>query len=345
MHQPELSPGLVHDHELGDGGVVHRRRRARAVSTTICTVDSNDIVPLRDPTALPRVISRADANRFGFTDDAIRHRLDKGRWRRVLPHTYLTSDTVTWNDRLWAASIFAGAGALISGAAALSDLGLRSVQRPESILVLVPPARAPRSLGWVRVRPSARPVTAAVRLGPPRASEARAVADLALERHRLDDVRALVAEAVRLGLCTVDELAHELRHGPQRGSAHLRQAIDEVGGGAWSAPEARAATLLRGAHVPPFEQNAAVRLSTGVTLTVDFLWRELRAVLEIDSDAHHALAGDADWTSDRHLLLETDGYSAIHRTPRYIMTRPNVFVRGVEAWLANRAADLAALAS
>jgi very-short-patch-repair endonuclease len=302
----------------------------------------DDVAPLLDPTAPPRVLSRSHAEQLGFTDDAVRHRLAIGKWQRLLPHTYLTSDTITWDDRRTAAVVFAGDGALLSGAAALCDLGLRSVSRPSSILVLVPPQRCPRSVAWVRVRPSARPVRQAFLPGPPRADEARAVADLALERRRLDDVRALVAEAVRLRLCTIEELAAELRHGPQRGSAHLRQAIDEVGGGSWSAPEARAATLMRRAGLPRFEQNAVIELRNGRRLTVDFLWRELRAVPEIDSDAHHSLAGDADWTSDRHLLLATDGYSVIHRTPRYVIKRPATFIDGVGQWLAARARELAA---
>lgn len=303
-------------------------------------MDLDVAVPLPDPTAPPRIVSRQDAHRLGYTDRAIAHQLGIGRWRRVLPHTYLTSDTLTWDDRLRAATTYAGEGALLSGAAALCDRGLTSVTRPATILVLVPAGRDARRCAWVRVRPSARPVVRALMPGPPRVAEARAVADLALERRHLDDVRALVAEAVRRRLCTVDELAAELRHGPRRGSAFLRQAIDEVGGGAWSAPEARAATLLRQAGAPPFKQNRRINLADGSYFYVDFLWRELRAVLEINSDVHHALAGDADGTSDRHLVLETNGYSVIHRTPRYVIKRPQLFVDGVLAWLAARRREL-----
>lgn len=177
--------------------------------------------------------------------------------------------------------------------------------------------------------------------GPRRAPLERAVADLALELTRLDDLRALVTEVVRRQICTVEELAAEYRAGPRNRSAFLRQAIDEVGGGAWSAPEARAATLLRRAHLPPFEQNVRIDLPGGRYLIVDFLWRELVAVLEIDSDTHHALAGDAEASADRHLLLETMGYSVIHRTPRYVLNQPRAFVASTDAWLAGRAAMLA----
>jgi very-short-patch-repair endonuclease len=63
-------------------------------------------------------------------------------------------------------------------------------------------------------------------------------------------------------------------------------------------------------------------------------------VLEIDSDAHHSLAGDADRTSDRHLWLQTDGYSVIHRTPRQIIRAREGFVADVASWLAARTREM-----
>lgn len=290
-----------------------------------------------DPAADPRVLTYAEALRLGYSPAAIRHRLSRGQWRKLLPHVYFTGDTVTWTDKLTAAVAFAGPGALLSGAAALCDLELRSVRRPDTVLVLVPPGRQPRSAGWVRIRPSARPVRRAILPGPPRAEIARAAADTALARRRLDDVRALVAEVVGKKHCTIDELAVELRRGPQRGSKFLRQAIDEIGDGAWSAPEARAATLLRAAGAPRFEQNLRVDLPNGGYVIADFAWLELRAVLEIDSTTHHHDdPDDIDRTDDKHVALETMGLSVIHRTPRYIITKPHAFTSGVLAWLESR---------
>jgi very-short-patch-repair endonuclease len=168
----------------------------------------------------------------------------------------------------------------------------------------------------------------------------RAVADVALERRRLDDVRALVSEVVRRRLCTVDELAGELECGPRNGSANLRAALQEVRAGAWSAPEARAARILRRAKVPIFEQNARIDLPGGGHIVVDFLWRDLRAVLEIDSIRHHSDAPDRDATDDRHAVLETLGYSVIHRSPHMVTNRPAEFAQSTAAWLNARAADL-----
>jgi hypothetical protein len=78
------------------------------------------------PHHLPRVLSRADALRLGYTRSAIEHRLRTRDWHVVLPHTYLTRDTLLWEDRLAAAVCYAGDGAVLSGAAALADLGRRA---------------------------------------------------------------------------------------------------------------------------------------------------------------------------------------------------------------------------
>lgn len=298
----------------------------------------DELIPMYDPAAPPRVLSRGEALALGYSRSAIEHRLSTGRWRRVLPRVYLTGQTFTWPDRQAAALAFAGPQSVLSGAAALTDRHLRSVTCPTSVLVLVPGHVAVRSVGWVRVRHTARTQEPARLPGPRRAPLARAVADLALERDRLDDVRALVAEAVRRNLCSVAELADELAAGPRRGSAHLRRALNEVTAGAWSSPEARAAGLLRRAGVAAFEQNARINLPNGRFVIVDFLWRSLRAVLEIDSREHHGSPPDADATVDRHIALETLGYSVIHYSPAVVIHRPEAFTSGVAAWLRARQA-------
>jgi hypothetical protein len=158
------------------------------------------------PDTIPRVLSRAEALQLGFSRRAIEHRLETGRWKLVLPHTYLTSDVLTWRDRQLAALAYAGPEAVLTGAAALADEGLRCVTRPAVVLVLAPRSATASDRHWVRVRRTSRLPLPALLPGPARAPLSRAVADLALERRRLDDVRTLVAQSVRRGLCTVDEL-------------------------------------------------------------------------------------------------------------------------------------------
>jgi hypothetical protein len=289
-----------------------------------------------DPDALPRVLGRAEALDRGLTPEEIRWRLESGRWRRVLPATYLTSDTLTGADKVAAALTYAGPHAALSGAAALAESGVKRISRPERLLVLVPADVAKVSARWVQVRRSVRPFAVQQWYGPRRVEVARAVSDLAVTTKRLDDVRALVARVVRDGHCTLDELGAELEAAPRRGSKHLRQALEEVGWGAASAPEAQAARLLRNAGITGFRQNVAIALPGGGRYEADLLWPALRAVLEIDSMEYHL--GPAEWrgTMDRHLVLETLGYSVIHRPPSALRD-PDRFIRDIRTWLDARA--------
>ena len=290
---------------------------------------------------LPRVLPRAEALARGFSRRAIDHRLATGRWRRLLPGVYLTVDTLTERDRDRGALAYVGRGAVLSGAAALRVAGFERVRRPQQVLVLAPPDNRTQSQAWVRVRNSHRDVRPNAWPGPPHADIARAAADHALGLPRLDDVRALVAMIVRDGRCTLGELATELEAGPRRGSGHLRRAIADVSGGAASAPEARSAALLRkDRRIPPFELNVPIRLPGGRHYVADALWRQLRAVLEVDSAEYHLDAADWRRTMDRHLALTAAGYSVVHRPPS-ALREPARFCDDVAVWLATRARELA----
>jgi hypothetical protein len=292
-----------------------------------------------DPDVLPRLIGRAEALRLGLSAKAVDHRVAAGQWRRLLPRTYLTAGTCTTLDRLSAALIFVGPDAALSGAAALYASEVRQISMPDRILVLVPPGGDGRSRAWVQVRATARPFLPQSAPGPRRVTIARAAADLALTRRRLDDVRALVARVIQDRHCTLDELASELESGPRRGSAHLRTALEEIGWGSASAPEARAARILRRAGIGGFEQNARIDLPGGGHRYLDFYWPALRAALEIDSVEYHFARAQYVATLDRHLQLTALGISVIHRPPSALRDEAG-FARDIRVWLAGREADL-----
>lgn len=302
--------------------------------------DLDRICPLAPlPDALPRVISCAEAAARGYSGRAIDHRIARGTWRRVLPRTYVTADTFTDLDRLYAALSYAGAGAALSGAAALLASQVKRIGMPQRVLVLVPPGNCAKSVAWVQVRRTQRAWQAVQGIGPRRVEPARAAADLAVTISRLDDVRALVARVVQDSHCTLAELGAELEAGPRRGSKHLRQALAEVGWGAASAPEAEAARILRRAGIAGFQQNAPLHLPNGTVRYVDFYWAALRACLEIDSVEYHFERDEWAGTWNRHLDLAKFGYSVIHRPPS-ALADPDRFVRDVAGWLAGREADL-----
>jgi hypothetical protein len=181
----------------------------------------DDAVPLlapHDRDALPRVISRADAMRRGIADHVIDRHVARRRWQPLCPGVYLTTRPPMSRDLLDAAVLHGGPGAVISAAAALREYGLRSAPDGDGVLLLVARRSGARPCGQIRVRRTSRLPWAEPRLGPPLAPPARAVADAAREMARLSDVRALVAEAVRRDLASVDDLSAELAAGRRNGS-------------------------------------------------------------------------------------------------------------------------------
>ena len=131
-----------------------------------------------------------------------------------------------------AALLYAGPGSLITGPVALMHYSIRTGSDLEIIDVLVPTERQRHSVGFARLQRTARMPARTASSGPVRlALVPRAVADAARQLRSLRDVRAVVADAVQLGRCTVSQLAAELSSGPVRGSAIFRSVLGEVAEG------------------------------------------------------------------------------------------------------------------
>jgi hypothetical protein len=305
------------------------------------------LAPSRDP--LPRIVTGASARSLGFTDGQVRTELARGRWQRLLRGIYLTRmDRPERADWIAAGITIAGGGAVVSGWDAVRAWGIGSDRAPVDEVLILAADGTHRVTGRVRIRPSQRAVSA-VRLpiadggfgSAFMADAARAVADTALVYRRFDPVRALVTSSVQRRLCTPEQLQRELDDGPQNGSAHLRRAIDDVLGGAESISEAEFAVLMRAADLPHFELNVPIVDQFGRELAVaDALWRDLRAVLEVDSKKHHFY--DDKWmrTMRRHNRLTRFGLALTHYPPGDLRTRPAATAAELDAWLQGRAAEL-----
>jgi hypothetical protein len=297
----------------------------------------DDVVPLLDSSAPPRIVTLAEAEALGYPFYVVRRLVRRGHWQRLAPGVYCTDPPTGLLDHLAAAVRHGGPGAVVSGTAAAHSHGLKSVLRPDRELVLVPLSCGARSHGRIVVRRTPNLPTRAPQPGPPLAPVARAVVDHARTLPSLRAVRAVVAEAVQRELAEVDELWAEVVLGARNGRALVRQAVLEVTAGSRSAPEAQAACLLAAAGLGPFEQNAVIVVD-GRTYRPDFLWRPLRAILEIDSFEHHFERTDWQRTMDRHFALETAGYTVIHVPPSALDDGAR-FVGRVRVWLEARSRD------
>lgn len=232
------------------------------------------------------VISRRQALQH-ISERSLDRRVRKGgRWQVVLPGVCgAFTGTPTETQRRLAAVLYAGHGAFITGDVGCREYGLRAAG---SGVIEVAASRRVRSTSFVRIQRSKRPTVVRVRNGVPYASPARCVVDAALRRDRLDDVRALVAEAVRRGLCRISDIAIELGHAPKNGSAWLRQTLAEVQAGGRSAPECKQIGVLSASKVlPPLHYNCSLMGPDGWIADPDAYCEESGTAQEIDSVEFH----------------------------------------------------------
>jgi len=300
------------------------------------------------PTELPRVLTPALAGACGISRARVRTRIRQGQWRPLARGLVLTRpEEPTRADWAMAGLAVAGPDAALSGWDAVRLVGLGSRTPPDRDVLVLTTRGGSRRVGraWIRTvaPPLAGRLTASddphlplIRVVP----LARAVVDTAVAEARPQTVRALVTSAIQRQLCPVEDLCEQLRGAPRRGSGALRLAVADVVAGARSVAEAEAAERLRAGKVPTFELNVPIVRAGHVIAVADILWRELRAVLEIDSREFHF--SEAAWkaTCTRHNRLTAAGLALTHYPPS--ATRRADWVAEVEQWLRNRARELGA---
>ena len=271
------------------------------------------------------VVSRGQLLVLGMTDKAMQRRVRAGGpWQALLPGVYLgVTGAPNLPQKEMAALLYAGPGSLITGPVALLHHGLRSAAMLETVDVLVPPGRQRRSTAFVRLHRTARLQGQIASAGPLRfAPVGRAVADTAWLLTELRDVRAVVADAVQRGRCTVPELATELGEGPIRGSAMFRSVLAEVAEGVRSSAEGDLRDLIRAAGLPTPLFNASLYVGDAFLACPDAWWPDAGVAAEADSREWHLSPEDWDRTRARHDRMCAAGIIPLHFSPRQIRREP-----------------------
>jgi hypothetical protein len=272
-----------------------------------------------------RVITRQQAFGCGMTRAGLAHRArPDGPWQRLLPRIYLAhTGTPTVAQKEMAALLHGGPGSVLTGPAALRGLGITSAA-PSRFDVLVPAPRQPGSVAFVAIRRTRRmPERVAGQGRRSYALPARALADTARAMTSLREVRALIAGAVQRGDCRLEMLAIELREGPVRDSALLRQVLGEAAGGIRSVVEAELKDLIERAGLPLPMFNARLFAADGTFLaSPDAWWPEAGVAAEVDSRQWHLRPDDWEKTMRRHAAMSRHGILVLHFTPRQIRSEP-----------------------
>jgi hypothetical protein len=276
------------------------------------------------------VASRGQLLELGMKDTAMRWRIRAGGpWQTLLPGVYLgLTGAPNLLQKEMAALLYAGPGSLITGPMALMHHGLRSPVVLETVDLLVPAGRQRYSTGFVRLHRTYRLPSRFVASGPVRfVPVARAVADTARMMGDVRDVRAVVADAVQRGRCTVAGLAAELKEGPVRGSATFRSVLGEVAEGIRSAAEGDLRDLIRAARLPAPLYNASLYAGEVFIARPDAWWPEAGVAAEADSYEWHLSPADADRTRLRHDVMCAAGIIPLHFSPRQIRRESAEVVR------------------
>ncbi|THG29681.1 endonuclease domain-containing protein [Naasia lichenicola] len=120
-------------------------------------------------------------------------------------------------------------------------------------------------------------------------------------------------------------------HGGERGSAALREAIEQMRAGTDSAPETRLRLMLTSAGLSEPEVNGVVATSRG-PFHADLLFRSEGVVVEYDGEQHR--------TDDRQYAIDVDRLEAIGarwrivRVDKRLLRRPDEVVSRVRSALA-----------
>jgi hypothetical protein len=281
-------------------------------------------------------VSRGQLLESGWTPAALRYRTrPDGPWRLVLPGIYLSHNgPLAAGQREIAAALYAGRDCVITGQAALLRQGVR-VPLTEFVDVLIPDAMKVQSTGFVRTHRTTRmPADSWLRDGIKWAPVARAVADAARGPLELRDVKALVADAVQRQCCTVSQLAQELSAGPNRGSAPLRTALEEVADGVASVAEGDLRKLIRYGQLPEPLYNPKLYVGSEFLAQPDVWWRDTGVAGEVDSREWHLSPGRWAQTMARHARMTAQGILVLHFTPKQIRQNGPQVVADLRAALA-----------
>jgi hypothetical protein len=275
------------------------------------------------------VLSREQALAIGLTKSGLRHRIRPGGpWRKLLPGVYLTSNgTATAQQMDTAAWLYACPDAFITGPAALRFHEVRG-PKVSNVDVLVPAGRRVVSRSFVVIQRTRHLPRTWMQDGdlvyaPPE----RAVADTLRGLTRLADARTVVASAVQLRRCTIDDLGRELRDPCHGRDAMLRLVLAEVADGIRSAPEGEVRDLITTAGLPKPVYNPTLLWRGKFLARPDAWWPEAGVALEVDSMAFHLLPSDWRQTMARHSRMTAAGVRVLHVSPYQLRTQPEVVVQ------------------
>jgi very-short-patch-repair endonuclease len=296
-----------------------------------------------DPPGLTDLLREQDgvvstASALGWlSQQQLRWRVTSGRWQQpcrgiVVAH----SGPLTQKQRLWAALLWAGEGAVLAGLTAAGLDGLEGfpdrANAAQPIHLLVPACRS------VRRKPPGLPVAVhySIMLTPddvhplrePRRTRlARSLVDAAAWMGSDRGAQAVLAAGVQQRLVRAGDLLAVVAGNQRRPRRAMMMAtLDDIAGGAQALSELDFTRLVRRHRLPEPDRQAPRRDAAGRRRWLDAVWETARLIVEVDG-IHH-LDADQYWADmDRGNDFTLDGYRIL-RFPAFAVRYQADYVAG-----------------
>jgi hypothetical protein len=271
------------------------------------------------------VVSRQQLLTAGVPRSTVISRVERGHWERLRPGAYRTvGGDVPWEAHLWAASLYAGAGALLSHETAANMLGLTARRHPEIQLVipksrrvLPQPGLLIRRSGFEYLRWRSMPGL------PPCTFFTETVIDLVAAADNLDDAITWVSRGMTGRRIKADDLkvAAKARR-PFRWGEQAEELIDAVAGGSHFPLEYRYDRDVAHAHgLPQATKQAKFQKGDGTTGFRDRAYEQYGLIVELDGkEFHDEEQRGRDQLRDNETVVTAGatlryGWPAVTRTP------------------------------
>jgi hypothetical protein len=268
----------------------------------------------------------------GLHRETIARRVRAGLWQRPFPGVIIMqSGPPTQEQLIEAALLYAGSSSVLTGVEAVRRHGLRRLPETAELHVLVGADTHRRCLPSLVVERTERPPGTVERDGVRVAPLDRAVLDTARRLGDRDDVRALLADAIQQRRTTTARLGVELDAGNQRGSAIVRDVLEEIADGIRSATEGWGRDLYARSGLPPMLWNPTLRWPNGRFLaTPDGYLPSVGMAWENDSMEFHPV--EEDETARRRADMIGAGVVVAHHRPRRLKTEPDRVIEELRAY-------------
>ena len=269
------------------------------------------------------LVTLEQARDCGFTDDAVRHQIRAGRWRRLRHGVYVVNGAPeSWEQAVLGAVLASGPEAVASHLTAGVLWGFPNLQHEVTFHVSTSRPRRVRQPG-VRVHRTLRflAVEHGLHLRVPVTSLARTLVDLSgsMSVAQLGIATDFARRERNLRLADLQRCVVGLRPGPGRKPTRIHSVLrarlehhDETESGL----EMRVLRAIVGAGLPEPVQQYPVRIGDRWR-RVDLAYPELELAIEVDGWAHHGPRSAFDADRVRENELEIIGWDRLHFTSAF----------------------------